>query len=143
MIQILLFLVFFLYPQDLAEDPQSPVPEVHGEVSSPAPKPIKDVRHIRLANQGLPFFDRERFLREFQKQARKDLMACLRSAPSVQQELSFQARLSKDGKLKEIRLLQDWTGDKDCLTQALSEMRFENFLDGQQGDVEISWRFEF
>lgn len=140
MIQLILFFGLILYPQDLFEDPPPPLSEVPVRVQKPSTlhsaKPV-------LKPQGLPQFDRNRFLREFQSQARKNLISCLRSSQPPRSEISFVARLSKDGKLKGLRLLQDWPGDKSCLKDALSEMRFENFLVGPQDDLEISWRFEF
>lgn len=140
MIQLILFLGFFLYPQDLFEDP--PLPFHEAPVRAQKPSALDSKKPV-LKPQGLPPFDRNRFLREFQRQARKNLISCLRSAESPRREISFVARLSKDGKLKALRLLQDWPGDKSCLEDALSEMRFDHFLVGPQDDLEISWRFEF
>jgi hypothetical protein len=136
-------LLVLLLPVFLAEPIFEP-PSIQNH-ASPVPelaKAIEAVKSPRLKSHAVLPLDREGFLASFARQAGEKLVPCLRTEQGVSGQVTFLGRMSAQGNLKGLRLLEPLKPASPCVRESISSMEFHQITSPMAEDsVEIEWSF--
>ncbi len=146
-IRYIIAVFIFLWATKIAEDEKfDDVMDSSITVKQEIPKTVPAIKdNLKTLTVGADLtFDREAFIHSLTRQAKKELMSCLKKTFPHTTHQIFSGRLLKKGTLRDLKILGGQEDVPSCVIQEFEKINFEHLSKNLKTDsLVIQWNMEW